>query len=192
MALVDSQRIRYVFLDRDGVLNRKRPEGEYVTRWSEFEWLPGSVEAVARMNRAGLTLILVSNQRGIALGLMNETELEEIHAKMQAELAQHGGHLDAIYHCPHDYGQCSCRKPDIGLFQQARLRFPDAGPEASVVIGDSLPDIEAGKRLGMKTIFLAGDRERQKPGAQIAAKEADAVAKSLREAVEIHLGLQLT
>ncbi len=192
MALLDAQRIRYVFLDRDGVLNRKRPEGEYVTRWSEFEWLPGSVEAVARMNRAGLTLILVSNQRAIALGLLDEAELEEIHGKMQAELAQHGGHLDAIYHCPHDYGQCSCRKPDIGLFQQARLRFPEAGPEASVVIGDSLPDIEAGKRLGMKTIFLAGDRDRQKAGFQIAAREADAVAKSLRDAVEIHLGLPLT
>ena len=64
--------VRYVFLDRDGVLNRKQPEGAYVTGWAQFQWLPGAVEAIARMNRAGMTVILVSNQRGIALGLFTQ------------------------------------------------------------------------------------------------------------------------
>lgn len=190
MALLDSQGIRYVFLDRDGVLNRKRPEGEYVRHWSEFEWLPGSIEAIARMKQAGLTLILVTNQRGIALGLLGEAELDRIHEKMQAELAQHGGSLDAIYYCPHDYGECNCRKPETGLFQKALLRFPDADSRGSIVIGDSLPDVEAGKRLGMTTIFLEGEQERQKAGSRTAAEKADAVAASLLEAVEVHLGLK--
>jgi D-glycero-D-manno-heptose 1,7-bisphosphate phosphatase len=189
MNQLNAPAIRYVFLDRDGVLNRKRPEGEYVTRWSEFEWLPGAEEAIARMNRAHLTVILITNQRGIALGILSEAELEQIHRKMQSDLAEHGAHLDAIYYCPHDYGQCDCRKPDIGLFKQAMQQFASASPQQSVVIGDSLPDIEAGKRLGMKTIFLKGEPERQKKGSQIAAEEADAVAASLLEAVEAHLQL---
>ncbi|HEX3941677.1 MAG TPA: HAD family hydrolase [Acidobacteriaceae bacterium] len=189
MTLPHARTIRYVFLDRDGVLNRKRPEGEYVTRWSEFEWLPGAVEALARMRRAHLILILVTNQRGVALGLMDETELQAIHEKMQSYLEEHGARLDGIYYCPHDKGQCDCRKPATGLFREALEDFPGAGPRESLVIGDSLPDIEAGKRLGMATIFIAGDPERQKPGSTIAAREADAVASSLLDAAEKDLDL---
>ena len=187
----DPQAIRYVFVDRDGVLNRKMPEGSYVTGWAQFEWLPGAQEAIARMNRAQMTVILVTNQRGIALGLLNHQQLRSIHAKMERDLAQHGAHLDAIYYCPHDNGECNCRKPDVGLFEQAFRQFPEAGPQNSAVIGDSLADVEAGKRLGMKTIFVLGEPARQKPGSRAAAVEADAVAGSLLEAVESHFGLIL-
>src|SRR5580698_7888929 len=160
-----------VFLDRDGVLNRKLPEGAYVSDWAQFEWLPGAVDAIARMNRAGLTVIVVSNQRGIALGRLT------------------GAQLDAIYYCPHDNGQCNCRKPGTGLFEQAMKDFPQVKPENSVVIGDSLSDIQAGQRLGMKTIFIEGEADRQKLGANTAAATADAVAGSLLEAVQTHLKL---
>jgi D-glycero-D-manno-heptose 1,7-bisphosphate phosphatase len=186
---IDSSSLRYVFLDRDGVLNRKLPEGTYVTDWSQFQWLPGAVEAIARMNHAGMTVILVSNQRGIALGLFTDAELEIIHKKMQAHLAQHGAHLDAIYYCPHDVGQCQCRKPEIGLFEQARKDFSQANAQNSVVVGDSLSDMQAGQRLGMKTIFIQGETGRQKAGAATAADSADAVAGSLLQAVEVHLRL---
>jgi D-glycero-D-manno-heptose 1,7-bisphosphate phosphatase len=186
---IDSSPLRYVFLDRDGVLNRKLPEGAYVTDWPQFQWLPGAVEAIARMNRAGMTVILVSNQRGIALGLFTDAQLEIIHQKMQTHLAEHGAHLDAIYYCPHDVGQCQCRKPDIGLFEQARKDFPQAIAENSVLIGDSLSDMRAGERLGMKTIFIQGEAGRQKAGAATAADSADAVAGSLLQAVEVHLRL---
>src|SRR5271163_2593854 len=181
--------VRYVFLDRDGVLNRKLPEGEYVTGWEQFQWLPGAVEAVARMNRAGLTVILVSNQRGIALGLYTPEQLNQIHANMQSQLERHGARLDAIYYCPHDRGECHCRKPETGLFEQARQRFPQANAQNSLVIGDSLSDIQAGHRLGMKTIFVDGEAERRKPGATVAAELADEIAGSLLEAVETHLNL---
>jgi len=186
---MDPSLVRYVFLDRDGVLNRKMPEGAYVTEWTQFEWLPGADEAIARMNRAGLKVILVSNQRGIALGLLTDAQLELIHANVRNHLARRGARLDAIYYCPHDVGECQCRKPDIGLFEQACKDFPHANAQNSVVIGDSFSDMQAGRRFGMKTIFLKGEADRQKAGAPAAADSADAVADSLLQAVEVHLGL---
>ena len=182
--------VRYVFLDRDGVLNRKMPEGVYVDDWAQFEWLPGAVEAIARMKRAGLTVILVSNQRGIALGRITAMQLEGIHETMQSHLARNDARLDAIYYCPHDQRECRCRKPDTGLFEQAFKNFPQANAGNSVVIGDSLSDIQAGRRLGMKTIFIEGESDRQKAGAETAARRADAVAESLLQAVEVHLALK--
>jgi D-glycero-D-manno-heptose 1,7-bisphosphate phosphatase len=181
--------VRYIFLDRDGVLNRKMPEGVYVDEWAQFAWLPGAVEAVARMKSAGLTVFVVTNQRGIALGRMTATELEGLHAKMQDQLTRNDARLDAIYYCPHDRGECHCRKPDTGLFEQAFQSFPEANAGNSMVIGDSLSDIQAGQRLGMKTIFIQGEPDRQKDGAEAATTLADAVAGSLLQAVEVHLGL---
>jgi D-glycero-D-manno-heptose 1,7-bisphosphate phosphatase len=181
--------VRYVFLDRDGVLNRKMPEGVYVAEWAQFAWLPGAVEAVVRMKRAGLTVIVVSNQRGISLGRVTTMQVERVHEKMQDHLARKDARLDAIYYCPHNYGECHCRKPDTGLFEQAFQRFPQANAGNSVVIGDSLSDIQAGRRLDMKTIFIQGEPDRQKEGADAAAALADTVAGSLLQAVESHLGL---
>jgi D-glycero-D-manno-heptose 1,7-bisphosphate phosphatase len=183
--------VRYVFLDRDGVLNRKLPEGAYVSDWVQFEWLPGAVEAIARMTRAGLTVIVVSNQRGIALGRVSVEQLELIHGQMRSHLARQGARLDAIYYCPHDQGECNCRKPDIGLFEQARKDFPEVNADNSAVIGDSLSDIQAGRKLGMRTIFIEGEPDRQKAGAQAAASLADEVATSLLQAVEKHLKLPM-
>ncbi len=189
MKAMDHSPVRYVFLDRDGVLNRKMPEGAYVTDWAQFQWLTGADEAITRMNRAGVTVILVTNQRGIALGLYTHAQLEHIHANLQRHLARQGARLDAIYYCPHNHGECHCRKPDVGLFEQAMQQFPQANAHNSVVIGDSLSDIRAGQRLGMKTVFIQGEADRQKAGSAAAAELADAVAGSLLQAVEIHLGL---
>ena len=183
--------VRYIFLDRDGVLNRKLPEGAYVSTWEQFQWLPGAVEAVARMTHAGWTVMVVTNQRGIALGKLTVAQLELLHENMRADLEREGARLNAIYYCPHDHGECRCRKPDSGLFEQAWEQFPEANAQNSVVIGDSLSDIQAGKRLGMQTIFIRGEEERQKEGADAAASLADAVAGSLLEAVEAHLDLKV-
>jgi D-glycero-D-manno-heptose 1,7-bisphosphate phosphatase len=179
--------VRYVFLDRDGVLNRKMPEGAYVTNWEQFAWLPGALEAIVQMHRLGWTLILVTNQRGVALGRMSLEDLDHIHQSMQADLAAHGARLDAILYCPHDHHQCNCRKPGTGLFEQAMKAFPEIEPGNSVVIGDSMSDIQAGRTLGMRTIFIVGDRATQKPGSESAAELADAVAGSLQEAVPLLL-----
>jgi D-glycero-D-manno-heptose 1,7-bisphosphate phosphatase len=176
-----------VFLDRDGVLNEKMPEGRYVTGWHEFHLLPGVPEAVARLNRAGLRVLVVSNQRGIALGLYTATDVENMHASLQNLLKTHGAHVDSFYFCPHDKKECNCRKPLPGLFEQAAAQFPDLAAETSVMIGDSLSDIEFGHRLGMKTVFIEAAPERQKPGAHIAAEMADLRCPSLPQAVEILL-----
>jgi D-glycero-D-manno-heptose 1,7-bisphosphate phosphatase len=173
-----------VFLDRDGVVNEKMPEGRYVTCWSEFHPLPGVAEAIGRLNRAGIRVVVVSNQRGIALGLYTAADVEAIHAGFQSYLKAHDAHVDGFYFCPHEKNQCTCRKPLSGMFEQAMKEFPQIGAETSVMIGDSWSDIEFGRRLGMRTVFLEGDADIQKPGAETARESADLRFASLLEAVD--------
>lgn len=179
-----------IFLDRDGVLNQKLPEGRYVASPGDFQPLPGVHQAIARLNRAGLRVIIVSNQRGIALGLHTAAEVRSIHSTFQKELAGYGAYTDAFYFCPHDKDQCNCRKPLPGLFEQAQADFPDITPESSAIIGDSWSDIEFGRRLGMFTVFIDGDPELQKPGAESARASADLHFPSLPAATEALLAIQ--
>jgi histidinol-phosphate phosphatase family protein len=148
-------KVKTAFLDRDGVINHKRPEGNYVTCWEEFEFLPLVKEALWILNASGYRLIVVTNQRGIALKIMTESELQEIHKRMLAELAKVNVSIQAIYYCPHDEGQCYCRKPYPGMFLQAQRDFLDIDFESSIVIGDSLADIDAGNQLGCQTILIS-------------------------------------
>jgi len=175
--------IQTVFLDRDGVLNRKMPEGQYVTRWNEFHVLPGAIEAIHLLNGAGIRAVVVSNQRGVALGLYTAEDVQEIHAEFQKLLETEGAHVDGFYFCPHDKGQCNCRKPSPGMFDQAVAELPSITAAESVMIGDTISDIEFGRRLGMKTVFLEGDPERRGPGAEAARDLADLRFSSLLEAV---------
>jgi D-glycero-D-manno-heptose 1,7-bisphosphate phosphatase len=170
-------------MDRDGVLNEKMPEGRYVESWSDFRVLPGVAEAIGRLNRAGPRVVVVSNQRGIALGRYLAADVEAIHSSLQNLLKAHGAHVDGFYFCRHDKGQCNCRKPLPGLFQQAAADFPEIAPGTSVMIGDSLSDIQFGRNLGMMTIFIEGDPQRRKPGAEAAVELAGLRCPSLVEAV---------
>jgi len=179
---IQSSTLRTVFLDRDGVLNRKLPEDQYVRSWSEFEPLSGVRESIARLNQAHLHVIVVSNQRGIARGFYTAEDVHCIHSALQDWLQSEGAHIDAFFFCPHDKQQCNCRKPLPGLFDQARARFPDIAPESSMMIGDSLSDIQFGHCLGMRTIFLDGDPQLQKPDAISARHLADLCFTSLPEA----------
>jgi D-glycero-D-manno-heptose 1,7-bisphosphate phosphatase len=175
--------LKTVFLDRDGVINRKMPEGEYVTAWQRFELLPGVAESIAALNQKGLRVLVVTNQRGIALGLYSAADVEDIHKQLQLTLAESGAHVDGFYFCPHDKRQCDCRKPGPGLFNQAKADFPEITPETSVIIGDSLSDIEFGMNLGLRTVFIVGNREHQKPGASKAAELAERCFPALPDAV---------
>ncbi len=176
--------LRTIFLDRDGVLNEKMPEGRYVTAWTEFRLLPGVPRAVASLNQAGLRVIVVSNQRGISLGLYSSADVESIHTRLLDELKAHGASIDAFYFCPHDKQVCECRKPLPGMFDQARQDFSDIEPETSLMIGDSLSDVEFGKRVGMRTVFIQGDPTLRKAGTEKAASLADATFASLPETVD--------
>ena len=181
------KRVKTVFLDRDGVINRKPPEGDYVKSWEEFEFLPKVPEALRLLKEAGMRLIIVTNQRGIARGLMTERDLEEIHKHMLAELARFQASIDAIYYCPHEEGVCDCRKPRVGLFRQAQQDFPDIDFANSAIIGDSLKDMEAGTRLGSLTIFIADGTEKERLLKEAFAKgiRIDVVGTSLFEAAEL-------
>jgi len=179
--------IHCVFLDRDGVINRKPPEGEYIHGWPSFRILSGVESAIASLNRSGHLVLVVTNQRGIALGRYSKFDVEMLHNHLQKHLAGHGAHIDAFYYCPHDNDQCSCRKPKTGMFEQAFQEFPDASRSNSILIGDSLSDMEAARTLGLPCIFIQGNPETQKPGGTKAAELASAVSDSLSDAVERYL-----
>lgn len=166
-----------VFLDRDGTLNEKAPEGDYVKAPEELRMLPGAAAAVARLNAAGLRAVLVTNQRGIARGMMSAADVDAVHAKLRDELAAQGARLDTILVCPHETGVCDCRKPGIGLFVQARDAQPDIDFARSVMVGDAPSDIQAGRAAGMMTVGI-GPR----------AAGADHAAGDLGEAVDWILG----
>ena len=180
-------KIRTVFLDRDGVINEKAPEGEYVCSAAELQLLPGVTESIARLNRAGLRTIVVSNQRGIAKGLYTADDVQQIHEAVQEQLRKHGARLDAFFICPHDKDECQCRKPLPGMFQQAVEAFPEVRADESVMIGDSLVDIEFGRRLRMPTILINGDPARRKADRVEAIRLADWRVSSLSEAVDLLL-----
>lgn len=143
-----------VFLDRDGVINRKMPEGEYVKSWREFEFLPGAIEALRLLKARGFRLIVVSNQRGISRGMFSEQDLAAIHSRMLEELEKAGGALDAIYYCPHEKNCCDCRKPETGLFRRAKQDFPDIEFSECVLVGDSVSDMQAGERLACRKVLI--------------------------------------
>lgn len=183
---LDLSNIQFVFLDRDGVLNRKAPSGKYITCLEDFEVLPGVGEAVAALNRSGRKVFVVTNQRGVALGLYSLSDLDRMHDKLRAVLAEQGAHLDAIYVCPHDYGQCACRKPQTGLIEQAFADFPASRPENSLIAGDSLRDIEAGLRAGLTTVFIHGTGL-ETPDDQKAARLAQLSIATLPDLVRQYL-----
>ncbi len=155
MVLAGSGSSKTIFLDRDGVINRKMSEGDYVKCRDEFKFLPGVKEALRMLKEAGHLLIVVTNQRGVARGLMTEDELREIHGYMQQELDEIGASLDGIYYCPHEKGQCNCRKPELGLFLKAKYDFPSICFANSIMIGDSINDMEAGVKIGCKNVLVA-------------------------------------
>lgn len=136
------------FLDRDGTINVKPPEGSYVESVDGFRYLPGAEDAVRLLAGAGWRVIVVTNQRGIALGRMSQQAVDEIHERLRRLP------VDGIYVCPHGEGECDCRKPGIGLFEQAKRDFPDVDFAQSVMIGDSQRDMEAGEQAGCRTLLV--------------------------------------
>jgi D-glycero-D-manno-heptose 1,7-bisphosphate phosphatase len=149
-----------VFIDRDGVINQKPREGEYITSWGDFHILPGVAVAITLLKKAGYAVIVVTNQRCVAKGLIGIAGLEEIHARMRESLARSGATLDRIYYCPHNFqSQCKCRKPAPGmLLEAAQALSLDLG--SSWMVGDSDIDIQAGKNAGCKTARVVGPGEK--------------------------------
>jgi D-glycero-D-manno-heptose 1,7-bisphosphate phosphatase len=169
-----------VLLDRDGTINFKAPEGEYVTTPDELELLPGAAKAIRRLNEAEVPVSVITNQRGIALGRMTEADLAAVHARLADLLAAERARVDAIFYCPHDKDTCDCRKPGTAMLEWTRNRFRLRSLRDAVVIGDALSDVQAGSAVGARTVLLTGTAGN--------TTAADAVAASLAAAIDLVLG----
>lgn len=170
---------RAIFLDRDGVINRKAPEGQYITRWEDFHFLPGIAEGIASLNHAGFRVVVVTNQRCVAKGLISEPELKSLHERMLKTLEGKGAIVEAVFYCPHDSeARCDCRKPEPGMLQQA-ARALELELKSSWMIGDSESDVEAGRRAGSKTVLLTGNIT-----PKVGTTRADVRASTFLEAVQ--------
>jgi len=173
-----------VFLDRDGVINRKAPEGEYITRWEDLEILPGVAASVRQIKEADLKVVVVTNQRCVAKGILTEIALQKLHERLIDQLAQDGAIIDGIYYCPHDKtAGCSCRKPAAGMLVQAAQEH-EIDLKGSWMVGDSPSDILAGKNAGCRTIFLKTRDDLRAATIEGEPVTADKVASSLLEAVQ--------
>lgn len=148
---------RFLFLDRDGVLNR-RIVGDYVRSWQQWEWLPQAKEAVAELSKHYIRTFIVTNQQGIGKGLFSMADADDIHRHVQTEIAALGGHIRHIYICP-DLRESNSpnRKPAIGMALQACKDYPDVQLTDSVMIGDSVSDMQFGWNAGMRCIYLTNN-----------------------------------
>ncbi len=176
---------RAVFLDRDGVINQRPPEGDYITRWEDFHILPGVAEGIALLNHAGFSVIVVTNQRCVAKGQLSEADLHQMHEKMTGDLARAGAKIDATFYCPHDIEpRCDCRKPAPGMLLSA-ARLHEIDLRASWMIGDSDNDVEAGLNAGCKTarVITTDVTSSKKTRISEAPITADMIASSLLDAV---------
>lgn len=180
-----------VFLDRDGVINE---EDGIIRSAGQLRLVPGSAEAIANLNHAGLPVIVITNQPVVARGWCSEAELEEIHNHLRGLLAPHGAKLDAIYYCPHHENAndpayrvvCDCRKPRAGLILKAVHDF-DLDPARCVLIGDRTVDLEAARAAGcaawlVKTGYGGGDGKSDTIPDRISADLSEAVQAILNPA----------
>jgi D-glycero-D-manno-heptose 1,7-bisphosphate phosphatase len=180
--------LKVVFLDRDGVINSNRPD--YVKRWSEFEFLPGSLEALQLLGIHGHHVIVVTNQSVINRNMTTKQVLEQLHKKMTEAVLSHGGAIEAVYYCPHvPEDGCSCRKPEPGLIYQAQADYGLQLPETCMV-GDSLKDIQCARRAGCGKAVLVrtGHGEEAEGLCQARGIAPDHVADDLMAAVQWLLG----
>ena len=144
--------MKLVILDRDGVINED--SDAFIKGPDEWRAIPGSLEAIARLNHAGFLVVLATNQSGVGRGLFEVSTLNAIHDRMQRALGQIGGRIDAIFFCPHaQEANCNCRKPKAGLLEEIARRF-NVGLGGVPSVGDSLRDLQAAAVVGAAPILV--------------------------------------
>lgn len=181
MAAPDLRNVRTVFLDRDGTINVKAADGEYIRSPAELVLLPGAATALAALNAAGLRTVLVTNQRWLSEPASDPTHFADVQQRLQELLADQGARIDAAYHCPHAANSCDCRKPGTGMLLRAAAEHA-IDLTASVMIGDSDKDMRAGRAAGTATILLRCGGEE--------SPDADIVVDDLAAAVGLILDAQ--
>ena len=153
---------KILLIDRDGVINRKAPQGEYISRWEDFDWIQESREAMKQLAQKGFKFIVISNQAGVARGMIERNELERIHDNMKDELRTDGVEILDIYVCPHHWDEkCLCRKPNPGMLYQASkdhlFRL-----DKTLFIGDDPRDCQTAERAGCDSIFVGENSDLEK------------------------------
>lgn len=152
-----------LFLDRDGVINKRNFDG-YITRVEDFEFLPNVKEAIATLSKVFHRIIVVTNQQGIGKGLMTERNLLEIHTYMNNEVYKAGGKIDKCYFAPNLRGaEDDMRKPGSAMAELAKMEFPEIEFSRCIMVGDTDSDIRFGKNLGMKTVRIRSEEKAELP-----------------------------
>ncbi len=147
-----------LFLDRDGVIN-KRIIDDYVKTWDQFEFLPGVIDSINKFSTIFGKIVVVTNQQGIGKGIMRTEDLELIHKNMLYEVTYFKGKIDKVYFSPFLSAENhQDRKPGIGMALKAKKDFPEIDFSKSIMIGDSISDLEFGKNCGMKTIYISDQK----------------------------------
>jgi D-glycero-D-manno-heptose 1,7-bisphosphate phosphatase len=179
--------MKLVILDRDGVINQD--SDEYIKSPEEWTPIPGSLEAIAKLNQAGFTVVIASNQSGVGRGYFDLATLEKMHDKMKLALKEHQGHIDRIYFCPHiPDDNCSCRKPKPGLFKQIANDFNIQDATDVYAIGDNYRDIQAAQAIPCQQLLvLTGKGEKTLEKHQKELKDIK-IFNTLFEAVDFILG----
>ena len=175
---------KVVFLDRDGTINRDSPG--YIKSREEFEFLPGSLEAIKILTQNGFTNIVITNQSAVPRKLISVTELEAVHNMMIDAVAQCGAEIKDIFYCPHlPEDGCDCRKPEPGLIYQARAKYA-IDLAAAVMVGDSARDIECARRAGCAKAVLVDSGRAEDVVDKLKTRQVfpDYVAEDLRDAAE--------
>ena len=164
-------RSRVVVLDRDGVINED--SAEFIKSAAEWREIPGSIDAIARLNEAGYRVAVATNQSGIGRGLISEDALAEIHRKMLDRVTAAGGHIDRIIYCPHlPADQCDCRKPMPGMLYELAELF-GCGLQNMIVVGDAARDLEAARAAGCRAILVRTGKGRATESAFMPGEEAE-------------------
>lgn len=163
-----------LFLDRDGVINYEKHK-DYIHTWDEFYFYEGVKEAIAVFSKKFKYVIVVTNQRGIGKGITRTEDVELIHKNMKAEIEKKGGRIDAVYFCPDLDESSPNRKPNPGMGLQAVSDLPGIDLSKAIMIGNTLSDMQFGRNIGVKTIFLPTTR----PEVDLHDERIDAVYDSL-------------
>jgi histidinol-phosphate phosphatase family protein len=163
-----------LFLDRDGVINYEKHK-DYIHTWNEFRFYEGAKEALALFTKKFNRIIVITNQRGIGKGITRMEDVKLIHKNMSAEIVKAGGRIDAVYFCPDLDETSPDRKPNTGMGLKAVKDFPDIDLNKTIMVGNTISDMQFGRNLGIKTIFLPTTR----PEVDIKDDRIDAVYDSL-------------
>jgi D-glycero-D-manno-heptose 1,7-bisphosphate phosphatase len=146
-----------LFLDRDGVINVEKPM-DYVRNWDEFQFNPGVKEALKILSGIFGKIIVVTNQRGVGKGLMTESDLKDIHENMISEVTKKGGRIDKVYYAPDPNDDAPRRKPSPQMGLEAMQEYPGIDPQKGFMVGNTFSDMEFGRNIGVKTVFLPTTR----------------------------------